>query len=488
MSLISQIIAIENKPSLGCTEPAAIGYAVSLAYNAILGRVPDWLKGRIPVKYIMCVGQRAVEIKKVKVAVSRGILKNAMSVGIPRSGGQKGIVMAASMGLFCFPNAEGDELALFASLKPDDLEKAGGLADKVKISLINGWKKQSGIVIQATVEAKAKVGPPRVLRGVAVLEDGHCNVTSIDVYDSAGKFREIPFAAKSAVQRGSEATKEKLKGMTVSGIIGEIESLSEDAYEQMIALLEMNTLVSEKGLEGKGLGIAAALRDLIREGYLKDDFVTAAQIMVAAAADSRMSGYDCAVMSVAGSGNQGISASLPVIAVAEKSGYDIKRLLKDRKNGELSAESKTKLERLIKSLALSSVITAYVTYHTEYLSAMCGCAIKAGMGAAAGIAYFMTVSAATVETALQNMAANIPGLICDGAKEGCALKLTTSASVAMQSALLAMKGIRVPPDNGIVGDTVEDTIRNIGKVCEAMIGTDTAITSIMIEKSKSRVK
>ena len=188
-------------------------------------------------------------------------------------------------------------------------------------------------------------------------------------------------------------------------------------------------------------------------------------------------------MSCAGSGNQGIAASLPIVAVAQKNGYDIEGLLARRRSGQLSGDDERKLSQLVRALALSNIITCYVTYHTKYLSALCGCAIKAGLGATAGIAYLLTESANKVEMAMQNMAGNITGLICDGGKGGCSLKLTTSASVAIQSALLAMRGVRVPSDNGIVGEKAEDTIRNIGRVCQAMNATDIEIVHIMADKS-----
>jgi len=252
----------------------------------------------------------------------------------------------------------------------------------------------------------------------------------------------------------------------------------------MIELMEMNIAIAEEGLRGKrGLGVGAALRDLVNEKYLGDDLVTAAQIMAASAADVRMGGFDYPVMSCAGSGNQGIAASLPVIAVAQKNGYDVRKLLIKRQSGQLSRDDNNKLSRLVKALALSSIITCYVTYHTRYLSALCGCAVKAGLGAAAGIAYLLTESGDRVEMAMQNMAGNITGLICDGGTEGCSLKLSASASVAVQSALLAMRGIRVPSDNAIVAEKAEDTIQNIGRVCQAMVTTDVEIVRIMADKS-----
>jgi L-cysteine desulfidase len=221
----------------------------------------------------------------------------------------------------------------------------------------------------------------------------------------------------------------------------------------------------------------------VDKGYLGDDLITSAQIMVASAVDARMGGFDYPVMSCAGSGNQGVIASLPIIAVAQKGGYDIKGLLEKRQSGQMSGEDEKRFSKLAKALALSNLITCYVTYHTKYLSALCGCAVKAGIGATAGIAYFLTESADKVEMAIQNMVGDITGLLCDGAKEGCSLKLTTAASAAIQSALLAMKGIRVPLDNGIVAEKVEDTIRNLGRVCQSMTEADAEVVRIMADKS-----
>jgi len=481
---ISQLFELEIKPALGCTEPVAIGYTTSLAYNAILGRVPRWLKGKMPIKYVTDVNPEDVEIDRIEVSVDRGIFKNALAVGIPRAKGQKGIGIAAAMGLFCFPEAEGREMALFETLQPEDLEKAKTLTEKVNIKLIAGWERSEGIQIRALVKVKHKRLPERVLTGIAKIEKTHSNVTSISVYDSLGQVAEIPLEEKLEIQREDLGVADRLKGMSISEIVAELEALPEDAVGKMIQLIEMNIAVSEEGLKGrKGLGIGATLRDLVNQGCLGDDSITSAQIMVASAADVRMGGFDYPVMSCAGSGNQGITASLPIIAVAQKKGYDVKGLLAKRRSGQLSGDDEMKLSRLVKALALSNIITCYITYHTKYLSALCGCAIKAGLGATAGIAYLLTESADKVETAIQNMAGNITGLICDGGKEGCSLKLTTSASVAIQSALLAMRGIRVPSDNGIVGEKAEDTIRNIGRVCQAMIATDAAIIRIMADKS-----
>lgn len=482
---VSKLFEIEIGPALGCTEPAAIGYATSLAYNAILGRVPKWLEGRIPIKYITDIQAKDVEISSIEVTLDRGMFKNATAVGIPKSEGQKGIDIAAAMGAFCFPEAEGKEKALFGTLRSEDLENAKVLAGKVKVKLIEEWETSEDIDIKASVEVKHKQLPTRVIRGIAKIEKAHSNVTLIDVCDSLGRVKELPFEIKSEVQKGDPSVEDNLKGMKISEIVSEVETLPEDAIEKMIEMMKMNIAVSKEGLkEGiKGLGIGTTLRDLVNEGYLGDDLITSAQIMAASAVDTRMGGFDYPVMSCAGSGNQGITVSLPIVAVAQKNGYEVKRLLEKKRSGQMSDEDEKRLGKLVKALALSNIITCYVTYHTAYLSALCGGAAKAGIGAAAGIAYFLTESANIVEMAIQNMAGNIPGLICDGAKEGCSLKITTAVSVAIQSALLATKGIRVPSDNGIVAQKVEDTIRNLGRLCQAMITTDAEVVRIMKDKT-----
>ena len=485
---ISQLFELEVKPALGCTEPVAVGYVTSLAYNAILGRAPEWLKGKIPIEYVVDVNQEDVEVDRIEVSVSRGVFKNALAVGIPRSNGQKGIGIAAAMGIFCFPEAEGQEMALFKTLQPEDLEKAKTLAHRVKIKLIGGWERNEDIQIRALVKVRHKRLPKRVLTATAKIEKTHSNVTSIDVYDSLGQVTEIPFEKKPHTGRKSLDVKDRLKKMTIPEIVAELEALPKDVVEKMIEMAEMNVAISEEGLKRtKGLGIGATLRDLVSEGYLGDDLITSAQIMVASAADARMGGFDYPVMTCAGSGNQGITASLPIIAVAQKNGYNVKELFVQRQSGQLSGDGEKKLSRLVKALALSNIITCYTTYRSKYLSALCGCTIKAGLGATAGIAYLLTESADKVEMAIQNMAGNITGLICDGGKEGCSLKLSTSASVAIQSALLAMREVRVPSDNGIVAEKTQDTIRNIGRVCHAMIAADAEIVRIMADKSSLKL-
>jgi L-cysteine desulfidase len=185
-------------------------------------------------------------------------------------------------------------------------------------------------------------------------------------------------------------------------------------------------------------------------------------VLTAAASDARMSGTTLPVMSSNGSGNNGLTAILPLVAYSKKIEVDD--------------------ERMAKSLAISHLINSYIKNYIGRLSAICGCGVAAGTGAGAALAWLMGASYDQIDGVINNMLANTSGMVCDGAKVGCALKLATSASAAVQSALLALEGSIVPMHNGIVGETVEETIRNLGIVSDkGMRITDSVILQVMRE-------
>jgi len=188
------------------------------------------------------------------------------------------------------------------------------------------------------------------------------------------------------------------------------------------------------------------------------------KIATAGAADARMSGYEVEVMASSGSGNQGIMAILPVAMAAEVVGAG---------SGKLA-----------EALALSHLVTAHMTIDIGLLSALCGCVVKAGIGATAGIACLLSDDEQVIEAAIGNMAANIVGEICDGAKVGCALKLATASGAATDCAFLAHRGIRVPSSNGIVGSSSVETLNNISQVSCAMKEVDRAIIEIIERKQQ----
>jgi L-cysteine desulfidase len=188
-----------------------------------------------------------------------------------------------------------------------------------------------------------------------------------------------------------------------------------------------------------------------------------ARIMTSSAADARMSGVKLPAMSSAGSGNHGLTAILPIVAVRKY----------------LEVDQKTYLE----AIALSHLVTAYVKAHTGRLSAICGCSVAAGAGATSGVTYLLGGDANHLAGAIKNLTEDLAGVICDGAKAGCALKLATAAGTAVQAALFSLQGVKVSETDGIIHGSPEVTMKNIGILTtEGMIETDRTILKIMLEK------
>ncbi|MBR4328352.1 MAG: L-serine ammonia-lyase, iron-sulfur-dependent, subunit alpha, partial [Candidatus Riflebacteria bacterium] len=178
---------------------------------------------------------------------------------------------------------------------------------------------------------------------------------------------------------------------------------------------------------------------------------------------ARMSGCDLQVMSAAGSGNQGLAISLPLYVLAK--------------------ENKISDKKLTEALAISYGVTSILKHHSGTLSAMCGCIVCAGIGLAAGITYILGGTLEQATDAINNMVGSITGVICDGAKVGCAMKLVCAVDSAFQSSLMALKGLKLPITNGVLGDCVETSLGNIGRIAApGMVQTDDQILAIMLGK------
>jgi UPF0597 protein CD3232 len=255
---------------------------------------------------------------------------------------------------------------------------------------------------------------------------------------------------------------------TLEELITNIEKIDASELEFLLEGVDMNLKMAEVGLEEKiGIGVGYGIKKSIESGIMGDDVINNAMMLTAGASDARMSGVDMPVMSSNGSGNHGLTAILPVVAYARK--FDVSD------------------ERLSRALAISHLVTAYIKNFTGRLSAMCGCGVAASTGATAGIAWLMDESIDQIGGAIKNAVADLSGMICDGAKSGCALKLSTTASAAVQNALLAKNDCYADTINGIVNISVDDTIRNLGKVSNLGMGvTDTVILDVMNDMNKVR--
>jgi L-cysteine desulfidase len=256
-----------------------------------------------------------------------------------------------------------------------------------------------------------------------------------------------------------------LKEQTVSDLLALLDTLDEDDFAFLQDGIDRNLKLAHHGLKtGAGLGVGRTFERLIREGLIQDNMMVAARRLTSAASDARMSGVKLAAMSSGGSGNHGLTATLPIWAV--------KDYLKIPDPNEV-----------LRAVALSHVITAYVKAHTGRLSAVCGCSVAAGSGAAAGIAYLMGGTVNHIAGAIKNLIEDLAGVVCDGAKNSCSLKLATAAGTAVQSALFSLRGIQVDERDGIIAQTPEETMKNVGHLStEGMIEADRTILKIMINK------
>ena len=438
---IIDLIHSEVKPALGCTEPIAVALAVAKAVEIITENCPG----------VCPDGWRRQADFKIEVEVSANILKNGMGVGIPGTG-MVGIPVAAALGAVCGESALG--LEVLKNLTPEDVLRARELADtkavKVSVADTDHLLYVKATVHLAEAHASAQVDP----HAYAVIEDDHDRIV------------ETSFADRILMSSESAAATEE-KGHKDLGLsVKEILRFAEEArFEDISFILEDRTLnlaLAMEGLHGDyGLKVGKAIREN-QKGVFGSDFLSYAMGMTAAASDARMAGCTLPAMSNSGSGNQGITVSMPIIAYAIKYNVDD--------------------ERLARALILSNLVAIHIKSYLGKLSALCGCVV-ASTGSACGIVYLEGGGYDQVCAAIQNMAGNITGMVCDGAKVGCAMKVASGVSCAVQSAVLALRGTCIPSTDGIIEDDVEKTIRNIGKIGSAgMKTTDRMILDIMLCK------
>jgi L-cysteine desulfidase len=438
-----QIIALihrEVKPALGCTEPIAVALAVAKATEIISENCTcpkDW---RLKADF------------DLEIAVSANILKNGMGVGIPGTG-MVGLPVAAALGAVCGDSSRG--LEVLAALTPEAVARAKELVarKKVKVSVADT---PHLLYVKATVAAEgsgiasAEVAP----HAYAVIEDDHDRIV------------ETSYADKILMSSESGAAAADRTGDVYDLTVKDIVDFAASApYEDISFILEdrtYNLALAHEGLKGNyGLQVGKAIRENQKEVF-GDDFLSFAMGMTAAASDARMAGCTLPAMSNSGSGNQGITVSMPVIAYALKYNVDD--------------------ERLTRALILSNLVAIHIKHYLGKLSALCGCVV-ASTGSACGIVYLQGGGYEQICAAIKNMAGNITGMVCDGAKVGCAMKVASGVSCAVQSAVLALRGACIPSTDGIIEDDVEKTIRNIGTIGSAgMKTTDHMILDIMLCK------
>ncbi|MGE4423241.1 MAG: serine dehydratase subunit alpha family protein [Pseudodesulfovibrio sp.] len=434
---VKDVLSIQVAPALGCTEPVAIALGAAAAVSLLPGKRFDSLE----------------------VAVDPNVYKNGLAVSIPGAGGLSGLDTAAALGA-----AGGDpalRLEVLQSVTEEDVKTAKqALAEgRVNVTLI---KDHQGLLIRSKAVAGDAVAE-------SVIEGLHDNIVSLTLN---GKPVESPLIRVKADGAPSPvaAMEAWLKTLTLNELMALTDELDEDDFAFLREGVDVNMRLAEQGLKyGLGLGVGKTLERLCRQGLIKKDMMLAARILASAAADARMSGASLPAMSSAGSGNHGLTAILPIWAV------------KDYVEG-------VEIKDVLEAVALSHIVTAFVKAHTGRLSAICGCSVAAGAGATAGITFLLGGDAHHIAGAIKNLLEDLAGIICDGAKTGCALKLATAAGTAVQAALFSLQGVNVHHTDGIIGLSSEDTMRNVGTLAvDGMIQTDQTILQIMLEKRFSDV-
>jgi L-cysteine desulfidase len=423
---------MEVAPALGCTEPAAISLGAAAAASLLPERTID----------------------SIEVWVDPNIYKNGLAAVIPGTGGLCGLEKAAALGAL-----GGDPSLKLEVLDPVDDEIVERMRlflsrETVEVHLLSDRK---GLLIRSVVSSGGDTAE-------SIIEELHDNISTLKL--NGKRLADHPLLSRVDEQGKSELS--ELEAWLKSLSFEELVALVDDVDPEDMAFLEesvrCNLRLAEYGLKhGSGLGVGKALDRLVRQGLIKRDMILDARILASAAADARMAGAKLPAMASAGSGNHGLTAVLPIRAVMD----------------HVESDQRAFLE----AIGLSQIVTAYVKAHTGRLSAVCGCSIAAGAGAAAGITYLLGGTVKQMAGAVKNLTVDLAGVICDGAKAGCAFKLATAAGTAVQASLFALQGITVQATDGIIGASLEQTTQNIGELStEGMIETDRTILSIMLQK------
>ena len=421
-----RIISLVNKevvPAIGCTEPMAVALCTSKAATT-LGRRPE----------------------RIEVFLSPNMLKNAMGVGIPGTG-MIGLPIAVSLGaLIGKPEYE---LEVLKDLTPATLEQGKRYINDADIDI----KLKQGNVDKLYIEVVCRAGSDMAM---AIISGSHTHFVYVErngevVLDNRGG------------HGGADEEEDDIQ-LNFRLVYDFATTAPLDEISFILKTKEYNMKAAEESIKGNyGHCLGKTMDRPLSHGIFGDNIFSHILSRTASACDARMGGAMIPVMSNSGSGNQGICATNPVVVYA--------------------MENENTEEELIRALMLSHLTAIYIKQSLGKLSALCGCVV-ASTGSSCGITYLMGGDYTRICNSVKNMVANLTGMICDGAKPSCALKISSGVSTALLSALLSMEGKCVTSAEGIVDDDVDKCIHNLTSIgADAMRATDDMVLDIMTHKS-----
>ena len=419
---IIDLVKLEVVPAIGCTEPIAVALCVAKAAET-LGCKPE----------------------KISVVLSANILKNAMGVGIPGTG-MIGLPIAVALGALIGKSEY--QLEVLRDSSTEAVEEGKRFIDEKRIHISLKEDITEKLYIEAICESAGESAK-------AVISGGHTSF----IYISRGE--EVLFNKQSA---GEEVDEEASLNLTLLKVYDFALTAPLDEIRFILETARLNKAAAESSFKGNyGHSLGKMLRGDKEREMLGNGTLSHILSYTSGACDARMAGAMIPVMSNSGSGNQGISATLPVVIYAE--------------------ENNKSEEELIRALMMSHLTVIYIKQSLGRLSALCGCVVAA-TGSSCGITWLMGGDFRQVAFSVQNMIANLTGMICDGAKPSCALKVASGVSTAVLSAMMAMENKCVTSVEGIIDQDVDRSIRNLTLIgSQGMNETDKLVLDIMTHKS-----
>ncbi|MEA3307498.1 MAG: L-serine ammonia-lyase, iron-sulfur-dependent, subunit alpha [Elusimicrobiota bacterium] len=426
MNLLKEVLKHEVFPAMGCTEPAAIALCAANAAKLLDEKVI-----------------------KAEIKTDAGTYKNGMAVTLPNANGEKGNLLAGALGILIKKPAF--KMGLFKHITKDILKDAKKMISSKKIKLILNTAKK-GIYIEVNLKTTHH-------KATCIIAGSHSNIILLKLN------KKVLIKKKASKISKAQPYKILLKKKSIKDLFDIAEKLDAKDAKFIKKGIEMNLKASKEGLKIKKVGYY--VQDLLKKGYLKKDVFSTARMTTSSAADARMAGNPIPIMSSGESGNQGVVAILVPHLVGKV--------------------FKVKENKILKSIALSHLVNAYIKTYTGELSPICGCAVAAGVGATVAIVYQLNgkdIKAATL--AINNILSDIGGMLCDGAKSGCALKVASSSDSAIRSAYMAVNYEGITETEGFIGKTAEETIKNLAYISnKGMAKVDKVILEIMANKNIS---